>query len=105
MDESTGQQVRADTLREYYGYQWWVHPSGTFLALGYAGQYLIVSPELDLVVVFTSALREDEFFLPWRLFQTYISPAVGETPTLSRDASAAARLSDLVDRLAQGRKR
>ena len=101
--ESTGRQIQANTLREYYGYQWWIHPSGTFMALGYAGQYLVIAPELDLVVVFTSTLDEEEFFLPWSLYETYIVPAVSES---SRPIDAAAadfnRLSSLVSLLAGG---
>jgi CubicO group peptidase (beta-lactamase class C family) len=40
-----------------YGYQWWLPeaPQGDFLAIGVWGQYIYVHPELDVVIVKTSA--------------------------------------------------
>jgi CubicO group peptidase (beta-lactamase class C family) len=47
----------------YYGYHWWVLDSGEgdketgpqiFFAMGYGGQYIIVAPTHQLIVVFTS---------------------------------------------------
>ena len=52
------------TLQKGYGYQWWVRDDAVFMALGYAGQYLVVVPAYNLVVVFTSDLPEDDFYLP-----------------------------------------
>jgi CubicO group peptidase (beta-lactamase class C family) len=43
-----------------YGYLWWVgHGQGRdfYFASGYAGQFILVSPDLDLVVVATSTWR------------------------------------------------
>ncbi|MFW9921119.1 MAG: serine hydrolase domain-containing protein [Candidatus Thorarchaeota archaeon] len=38
-----------------YGYQIWTHDSiGVYQAMGYAGQYIFVAPEYDLVTVFTA---------------------------------------------------
>jgi CubicO group peptidase (beta-lactamase class C family) len=44
-----------------YGYLWWVgHGQGRdfYFANGYAGQFILVAPDLDLVVVTTSGWRE-----------------------------------------------
>ena len=48
---------RSPTPGTYYGYQWWVMPWARYYsAIGARGQYIIVLPELDIVVVFTSDL-------------------------------------------------
>ncbi|MGO0059121.1 serine hydrolase domain-containing protein [Brevibacillus fluminis] len=64
-----------------YGYHWWVlvdenrqaYDPTFFMAMGYGGQYIIVSPAHKLVVVFTSELFQDTF-LPLRLFRTVFLP-------------------------------
>jgi CubicO group peptidase (beta-lactamase class C family) len=61
-----------------YGYHWWVlvdennkpyHPN-IFFSMGYGGQYIIANPVKNLVVVVTSELYHDTFFL-LRLFRKY----------------------------------
>ncbi|HEX4983688.1 MAG TPA: serine hydrolase [Ilumatobacteraceae bacterium] len=47
-----------------YGLQWWIdEQAGTFAALGLFGQQIIVSPELDLVIVTTSTAGGDPYTL------------------------------------------
>ena len=63
----------------YYGYQWWIDPDGSFSAVGYAGQWLFVVPEHDLVVVFNNNFDESEWLqvsTPARMMEEYILPAV-----------------------------
>ena len=54
-------QRRAESLREcgrYYGYGWWLRDmAGVPIAYawGYGGQFILLAPELDLVVVTTSS--------------------------------------------------
>jgi CubicO group peptidase (beta-lactamase class C family) len=43
-----------------YGYLWRIGDEGDYYAMGYRGQFILVSPKLALVVVFTGDL-EDEF--------------------------------------------
>jgi CubicO group peptidase (beta-lactamase class C family)/chromosome segregation ATPase len=42
-----------------YGFLWWVQPpdQGSFAAVGYGGQYVLVSPRHDAVVIITSTLE------------------------------------------------
>lgn len=62
-----------------YGYHWWVlvdenkqaYDPNLFFAMGYGGQYILVSQEHQFVVVFTSELYNDTFF-PLRLFRKHI---------------------------------
>jgi CubicO group peptidase (beta-lactamase class C family) len=59
--ESTGQQIQAVSHPIYgkfgYGYQWWVKKvdgCNSFRAWGRRGQFIVVVPELDLVIAVTS---------------------------------------------------
>lgn len=62
-----------------YGYHWWVlvdedrkaYNPNIYFAMGYGGQYIIVSPRDKLVVVFTSELYNDTF-LPLQIFRKNI---------------------------------
>jgi len=61
-----------------YGYHWWVllndelkiNNPPIFFAMGYGGQYIIVSPEQKLVVVFSCAKYIDSF-IPLKLYRKY----------------------------------
>ena len=74
---STQTHIRAGTLSDGYGYQWWVDERGYYIAIGYQGQFIYVVPEKDLVVVFTSELADEDFFLPEMLLNEYVLQAVG----------------------------
>ncbi len=57
-----------------YGLQWWMNgPPGTFAALGLFGQQIIVSPELDLVIVTTSTQGGDSFTLSNTVYEQFAS--------------------------------
>jgi CubicO group peptidase (beta-lactamase class C family) len=59
-----------------YGYQWWLDKNGTYTALGTGGQYILVSPEENLVVVVTSQSSGMGVFKIATLFEDYIREAV-----------------------------
>jgi CubicO group peptidase (beta-lactamase class C family) len=75
LEESTRRHI-GGTLAEGYGYHWWIDEHGTIMALGYAGQYIGILREHDLVVVFTSELPEEEFYAPKGILYSHIVPAV-----------------------------
>ncbi len=64
------------SISDGYGYQWWTDDSGIYSAIGYGGQYIMVVPEKNMVVVFTSALKDTDFSKPGKLLKEYIIPAV-----------------------------
>jgi CubicO group peptidase (beta-lactamase class C family) len=75
VEEST----RTHTVAWYdtgYGYYWfvgrnrhWPVPDGSFLAIGIGGQYLLVVPDHDLVMVATTFTGHDAFgFVRWMLW-------------------------------------
>ncbi len=96
---STAEYISA-TLEDGYGYQWWVSDSGYYLALGYAGQFIFVMPEKDLVVVFTSDLEERDFYTPQNLLDEYIIPAAVASAPLPANPRGAVKLQAAVDELA-----
>ena len=91
------------TLQDGYGYQWWIAENAS-MALGYAGQYIVVAPDQDLVVVFTSDLEERDFYVPQELFDDYILPACTSDEPLPDNAKGLARLEALVGALAEPRQ-
>jgi len=95
VEAATSPKASARTLSDFYGYQWWVDDGGYFMALGYGGQYIIVDPAHDLVVVFTSGVspRFDE---PERLFRSHIVDSVVSDGSLPPDPEAEARLREAV---------
>jgi CubicO group peptidase (beta-lactamase class C family) len=92
IEQATSEHIEG-TLQEGYGYQWWVDESGVFMGLGYGGQYLIVAPDDDLVVVFLSELPDQQFYLPDRLFNSHILPAVVSNEPLPEDERATTLLN------------
>ena len=79
VEASTQKRISA-TLQDGYGYQWWVDSDDMYMALGYAGQFIFVMPELDMVVVFSSDLDDTDFYVPQMLLQDFIVPAAGHLP-------------------------
>ena len=91
---STRRHIDAGTLSDGYGYHWWVDFGGYYMALGYGGQLIIVEPEKQLVVVFTSSLADCNFFGPEMMFGEYILPAVlSDRPLLDNPAGNAQLIS------------
>ena len=92
VETSTQKHITAYTLEDGYGYQWWVDDSGIYMALGYAGQYIVVLPELEMVVVFTSDLGDNNFFLPRFMVDDFIITAAKSHTPLPANPAGVAKL-------------
>ena len=83
---ATQSHVEFDTGHDGYGYQWWTHDFEydggfvtSFRAQGFGGQYIIVIPNLELVVVLTSHAYTEEQIQERgqiRIVQDYILPSI-----------------------------
>jgi CubicO group peptidase (beta-lactamase class C family) len=63
VDAATTEQVRANSITESFGYQWWVTTAGghmAYAAIGFGGQLIEVVPDLRLVAVFTADITEPD---------------------------------------------
>jgi CubicO group peptidase (beta-lactamase class C family) len=96
---STESHISA-TLQDGYGYQWWIDSSGIYMALGYGGQFIFVVPEKEMVVIFTSDLPEEEFYLPQRLLEEHIIPAARANSPLAENPDGTAALLAMLEALA-----
>ena len=63
----------------YYGYQFWVSAFGMYAAVGYGGQWIMILPDYELVVIFTNNFEEgngEQWNIPERLVREYIIPSI-----------------------------
>jgi hypothetical protein len=70
------------------------------MAWGYGGQYVVVVPELDMVVVFASHLEEQGFCAPEHLLAEYILPAAKSSTHLLANPKGTTLLASRVAALA-----
>jgi CubicO group peptidase (beta-lactamase class C family) len=98
VEASTHKHIPA-TLQDGYGYQWWIAENGVYMALGYGGQFIFVSPSLDMVVVAVSDLEERDFYRPQDLLNEYIIPAAALSQ-LPPNPAGVLRMQSLVEELA-----
>jgi CubicO group peptidase (beta-lactamase class C family) len=85
-----------------YGYQWWIYPrTDVFAAEGLDGQYIVVAPNLNMVVVFTADLQGRDSAIPLRLLVDYVAPAVLSTKALTPNPAGVAELEAAIDELAR----
>jgi len=78
-----------------YGYMWYLDKEGHYAAYGTAGQYLIVAPEENLVVVVTSSASDTGPFFPGKLFNDYILKAVQSDEAIAANETAQNELAAL----------
>jgi CubicO group peptidase (beta-lactamase class C family) len=97
---STRKHISAKTLQDGYGYQWWVDGSSIYMALGYSGQYIVVVPDKDMVVVFVSDLEERDFYVPQGLLTDFIFPAARSSTPLPANPDGVALLESRIEALA-----
>ncbi len=71
-----------------YGYMWWLDKHGNYNALGTAGQYLIVAPEENLVVMVANSSSDTGVFFPEKLFYDYVLEAIESDQAIAANETA-----------------
>jgi len=62
-----------------YGYQYWIAPFGAFAAVGFQGQWIMVFPEENMVIVFTNSFEPSsgtQWNYPEYLVRNFILPSL-----------------------------
>ncbi len=78
IETAVSPHVTANTLQAKYGYMWWIADARTIMALGYSGQYAIIVPEDNLVVVFLSDLPDSQFYYPEQMYRFFLKQGVSD---------------------------
>jgi CubicO group peptidase (beta-lactamase class C family) len=94
VEQSTRGHIDA-TLFDQYGYQWWIASAGFYMAVGYAGQFIFVVPDKNMVAVFTSHMPGADFSIPKKLLTEYIIPAATSSEPLPNNPEEKVRLDDI----------
>jgi len=102
VDRSTAVQIdRRDPTdaQTQYGYQWWTNNFGGYSSRGAWGQYIIVLPHADVVLVCTASLngRQCESFLT--LLSSFLLPAISDFDATADHTSDAQALEEALQRL------
>ncbi len=88
-----------ETRGDDYGYQFWMNPFGGFRADGFAGQFVYILPEYDMVAVFTSGINYSEIYQPVKLMSDFAVPAAKSREPLPANKKAFQALADYVKEL------
>jgi CubicO group peptidase (beta-lactamase class C family) len=88
-----------ERIDQGYGYFWWIYPD-FYAAQGLEGQFIIVVPAQNMVVVFTSQLLGEDESWPFRLLVDHIIPAVQSDEALPANPDGEARLQAEIEALA-----
>ena len=92
---STRKHIAATGLPGY-GYQWWIVSPGIYTAIGHKGRFLIVTPEKNILAVFTSSLGPEDIYSPLGLLTSYIIPAVKSPTPLPENPNGEKELKSLI---------
>jgi CubicO group peptidase (beta-lactamase class C family) len=84
INSSTSKFIETD-LMPGYGYHWWITGPDVYISAGNKGQFIMVAPDKNIVVVFTGRLSPEDFLIPLDLLVQYIIPAVKSQNALSEN--------------------
>ena len=88
--------VSTNLLRPFadgYGYQIWLDKSGMFSAVGVGGQFIMVAPKENLIMVATSKLQGLDSLLPAKLLKDFVLPSIVSNEAIAADEAAQQQLA------------
>jgi CubicO group peptidase (beta-lactamase class C family) len=100
LNEATSVQATTGAALPDYGYHWWINEDNLIMAMGYAGQYLIINRNFNLVTVFTSSLDEKDARIPEQLYSHFILSSISSEGPILENPEASERLRELSRQLA-----
>ncbi len=93
------ESYRDENRGDDYGYQFWMNPFGGFRADGFAGQFVYILPEYDMVAVFTSGINYTEKYQPVTLMSDFVLPSAKSKEALPINAKANEALASCLKEL------
>jgi CubicO group peptidase (beta-lactamase class C family) len=102
--DATSPQIATDWPDTGYGYQWWyLKSANAAIAIGLSGQYILVNPTKDIVVVLTSELTDVGVIRP--ALQGYpmayaVAKLTADAAALPANPDGVAKIKALADALA-----
>jgi CubicO group peptidase (beta-lactamase class C family) len=81
----------AISINKGYGYLWWGLPFDDFTAAGSGGQYIMVMPKRDMVVVFTSGLGTN-LIKPLKLTEDFILKSIVSSQSIAQNLDKQSKL-------------
>ncbi len=93
VESSTQKHLAVFPYLTGYGYQWWINSFGGYSARGWGGQYIVVLPKQNMVVVVTSG----EDFRLKDLIEPFILPAVKQEQPLVPNPQMEDQIKQLSD--------
>jgi hypothetical protein len=94
-------KVRGMGLIDGYGYNWWIGSGGFYLAIGRGGQWILIIPQYDMVIVMTGN-SGSEGKVREKIIREFVLPAVMSDKAIPENPAAAQALSDLAGAAAAG---
>lgn len=77
VEESSKSLINSNVISDNYGLHWWITDNYSYSAVGYSGQWIMVFPGLDMVVVFNNNFtNSSQWDIPERLVREYIIPSI-----------------------------
>jgi len=99
--QSTTHHAGEENERLGYGFQWWTVPElspQAYSAIGRLGQYILVIPEQDLIVVFASADAQPDLIT---LVRTMILPAIQSDTSIPDNPEALQALQGILSEVSR----